>query len=81
VRWIDAEQVDDSNIAAALEGVDGVFVPGGFGARAIEGKIAAARWARENKVPYLGVCLGMQVAVIEFARQHCGHARCQQLGV
>ena len=72
VRWIDAEQVDDSNIAAALEGVDGVFVPGGFGARAIEGKIAAARWARENKVPYLGVCLGMQVAVIEFARNIAG---------
>ncbi len=72
IRWIDAEQLSDSNVAQQLEGVHGVFVPGGFGPRAIEGKIAAARWARENRVPYMGVCLGMQVAVVEFARNVAG---------
>jgi CTP synthase len=57
---------------AALAGVDGVIVPGGFGYRGVEGKIAAIRWAREEKTPYLGICLGMQLAVIEFARNVCG---------
>jgi CTP synthase len=71
VRWVDAEQVDRTNVAELLGGVDGVFVPGGFGQRAIEGKIEAVRWARESGVPYLGVCLGMQVAVIEYARHVC----------
>src|SRR5690606_25786562 len=51
-----------------LEKMDGILVPGGFGSRGVEGKIAAVRYARENKIPYLGICLGMQVAVIEFAR-------------
>jgi CTP synthase len=72
VRWVDAESVDDTSIDAALAGVDGVFVPGGFGPRAIEGKIAAVQWARERRVPYFGVCLGMQVAVVEFARSIAG---------
>ena len=74
IRWVDAEQLDDSNAEEQLRGVHGVFVPGGFGPRAIEGKIAAARWAREQLVPYMGVCLGMQVAVVEFARHIAGMA-------
>ena len=62
------------NAARILEGVDGILVPGGFGGRGIEGKIAAARYARERGIPYLGICLGMQVAVIEFARSVLGYA-------
>ncbi|MEW6581790.1 MAG: CTP synthase [Actinomycetota bacterium] len=69
IDWVDAERED---MDAALAGVDGVLVPGGFGNRGIEGKIAAVRHARLNAVPYLGICLGMQVAVIEFARDACG---------
>ena len=74
VRWVDSEALTPDNVADVLRGVDGVFVPGGFGARGIEGKVAAARWAREQQVPYLGVCLGMQVAVVEFARNVAGMA-------
>ncbi|MEO6866487.1 MAG: CTP synthase [Gaiellales bacterium] len=72
MRWIDSETVNDDNVEDLLRGVDGVFVPGGFGDRGIEGKIAAARYAREHTVAYLGVCLGMQVAVVEFARNVAG---------
>ena len=72
IRWVDSEHVTDENVADVLRGVDGVFVPGGFGDRGIEGKIAAARYAREHDVAYLGVCLGMQVAVVEFARNVAG---------
>ena len=61
-----------------LEGKDGILVPGGFGVRGVEGKIAAVKFARENRIPYLGICLGMQVAVIEFARDVVGLERCQQ---
>jgi CTP synthase len=69
IDWVDAE---DRDLAGALERADGVLVPGGFGGRGIEGKIAAARYAREREVPYLGICLGMQIAVVEFARHVCG---------
>jgi CTP synthase len=72
MRWVDSEHVTEDNVADVLRGVDGIFVPGGFGDRGIEGKIAAARHARENGVAYLGVCLGMQVAVVEFARNVAG---------
>jgi CTP synthase len=70
VVWIDAEKVADGDLAA-LDEVDGILVPGGFGVRGIEGKVQAARYARERGVPYLGICLGMQVAVIEYARNIC----------
>jgi CTP synthase len=71
IRCIDSEQIEDKG-TALLEGVDALLVPGGFGERGIEGKIATVRYARENRIPYLGVCLGMQVAVIEFARNVAG---------
>ena len=72
VRWVDSEQVTDENAAVLLSGCDSVLVPGGFGDRGIEGKISAVRYARENKVPFLGICQGMQMAVVEFARHVCG---------
>ena len=74
VRWVDSEEVTDENAAEILSGVDGILVPGGFGDRGIEGKISAIRYAREQKVPFLGICLGMQMAVVEFARHVCGMA-------
>ena len=72
VKWIDSEQVNDENVASLLDDVDGVLVPGGFGDRGIEGKISAIRYAREQKRPFLGICLGMQLASIEFARNVLG---------
>ena len=74
IRWIDSEKITDENAAETLAGCDGLIVPGGFGDRGVEGMIATARYAREKDVPYLGICLGMQVAVIEFARHVCGLA-------
>ncbi|WP_313371004.1 glutamine hydrolyzing CTP synthase, partial [Sedimentibacter sp.] len=68
VSWIHSENVNEENYKEILKGHDGILVPGGFGDRGIEGKILAAGYARENKVPFLGICLGMQMAVIEFAR-------------
>ncbi|VAX40128.1 CTP synthase, partial [hydrothermal vent metagenome] len=67
-RWIEASEVEDGNAAEMLAGLDGVIVPGGFGSRGVEGKIASVRYCREQGVPYLGICLGFQVAVIEFVR-------------
>jgi CTP synthase len=72
VRWIEGEALEQKGAAALLSGVDGIVVPGGFGERGIEGKILAAQFARERGVPYLGLCLGMQVATIEFARHVVG---------
>jgi CTP synthase len=71
IRWINSEEIERRGVEA-LEGLHGIVVPGGFGYRGVEGKIAAARFARENKVPYLGLCLGMQVMVIELARHALG---------
>lgn len=71
IRWIDSEGITDENASEMLSGCAGLIVPGGFGDRGVEGMIAAARYAREHDVPYLGICLGMQVAVIEFARHVC----------
>ena len=72
IRWIHAEDVENRSADALLAGVQGVVVPGGFGERGWEGKIAAARWAREHRVPYLGLCFGMQAMVTEFARNVAG---------
>ncbi len=71
-RWVNAELVTQDNVHDILDGVNGILVPGGFGDRGIEGKITAIRYARERKVPFFGICLGMQVAVIEFARHVLG---------
>ncbi len=68
IKWIDSETIEEENVAEKLEGLDGVIVPGGFGKRGIEGMIVTAKYCRENNLPYLGICLGMQVGVIEFAR-------------
>mgnify|MGYP000415608018 CR=1 FL=1 len=68
IRWVNAEDVYDHNVDELLDGVKGILVPGGFGDRGIEGKIIAIKYAREKKVPFFGICLGMQVAVVEFAR-------------
>ena len=74
IRWINSEEVTDENAAALLAGADGILVPGGFGDRGVEGKISAIRYAREQKIPFLGICLGLQMAVVEFARHVCGLA-------
>jgi CTP synthase len=71
IDYIDSERIESEG-PAMLQGFDAILVPGGFGKRGIEGKIAAARFAREHKVPYLGICLGMQVATIEYARDVAG---------
>ena len=72
IQWVDSEGVTDDNAAEKLAGCSGILVPGGFGDRGIEGMIAACRYARENNIPYFGICLGMQMAVIEFARHVLG---------
>ncbi len=72
IHWIDSESINTENVSETLSALDGIIVPGGFGQRGIEGMILAAKYARENKVPYFGICLGMQIAVIEFARDAAG---------
>ncbi|MDI9371277.1 MAG: CTP synthase [Synergistaceae bacterium] len=72
IRSVEAEAIEATGAADLLEGAHGILVPGGFGARGIEGKISAARYARENGIPFFGLCLGMQAAVVEFARHVCG---------
>jgi CTP synthase len=72
IRWVDSEALTKENLHDALDGVAGIVVPGGFGHRGIEGKVLAAHFARDHKVPYLGLCLGLQCAVIEFAREVVG---------
>ena len=74
VHWIDSEEITPENASEILSGLDGIIVPGGFGSRGIEGMIVAARYARENMIPYFGICLGMQIEVIEFARNVAGIA-------
>jgi CTP synthase len=71
IRYVDSETIETDGIGV-LDGADGILVPGGFGERGVEGKIAAVQYARERGIPYLGICLGMQVAVIEFARHVAG---------
>ena len=71
IKWLDSEEITEKSAGLLLRDVDGILVPGGFGSRGIEGMINAARYARENNIPYLGLCLGMQIAIIEFARHVC----------
>ena len=75
MTWLEAEGLESEDYAAQLKGFDGILVPGGFGKRGIEGMLNAIRYARENKVPYFGICLGMQTACIEYARNVCGLAK------
>jgi len=72
IRWINSEEVERANVSDFLRDVDGILVPGGFGDRGIEGKIEAVRYAREGRIPFLGLCLGMQLAVVEFSRNVMG---------
>jgi CTP synthase len=72
IRWIDSETIHKENVSEALDGVDGVLVPGGFGSRGIEGMVEAIHYARTNKIPFLGLCLGMQLSIVEYARNVLG---------
>jgi len=72
IVWVDAEEVEEKGSEACLDGASGILIPGGFGERGIEGKISGVKYARENNIPFLGICLGLQCAVIEFARSVCG---------
>jgi CTP synthase len=72
LHWIDAEDITEKTVGQLLKSVNGIVIPGGFGYRGTEGKITAARYARENKIPYLGLCLGMQIAIIEYMRNVVG---------
>ena len=72
IRWVNSEDVEETGVEKALAGIDGIIVPGGFGTRGVEGKIMAVQYARENKIPFLGICLGMHCTVIEFARNVLG---------
>ncbi len=74
IHWLDSEEITEDTVDAMLDGLDGIIVPGGFGNRGTEGMILAAKYAREHSVPYFGICLGMQIAVIEFARNAAGMA-------
>ena len=74
IHWVDSEKLTETNFEESLSSYDGIIVPGGFGERGIEGMILAARYARENRIPYFGICLGMQIAVIEYARNVAGIA-------
>lgn len=73
IRWIDSEELTRENAAYILQGVDGILVPGGFGTRGTEGKIVAIEYAREQRIPFLGICLGMQMAIVEFTRNVLGY--------
>ncbi len=72
IRWIDSEGLTEETVSSQLAGLNGILVPGGFGSRGIEGMVLAAQYAREKQIPYLGICLGMQIAVMEFARHAAG---------
>lgn len=74
IKWVESEDVTDESAPAVFRDVQGIIVPGGFGNRGIEGMIASAKYAREQNIPYFGICLGMQIATIEFARDVCGYA-------
>ena len=79
LRWVDSETVTPDNVGSVLQGVSGVLVPGGFGNRGIDGMLCAIRYAREQKIPYLGLCLGMQLAIVDFARNVIGLERAHSI--
>ena len=79
IRWIDAEKVSKESSAKLLGGVDGILIPGGFGTRGSEGKIEAICYAREKQIPFLGICLGMQMAIVEFSRNVLGYAKANSI--
>ena len=72
IRWVDSEEIERQGCEALLKGIDGILIPGGFGCRGTEGKVQAAGYARKNRIPFLGICLGMQMAIVEFARDAAG---------
>ena len=72
IDWIQSEDITEENVHEYLKDADGILVPGGFGNRGVEGKITTIKYARENNVPFFGICLGMQLAAVEFARNVCG---------
>ena len=72
IKWVDSEEVTNENAPEIFSDVSGILVPGGFGSRGIDGKIAAIKYARENNIPFLGLCLGMQLSIVEFARDVVG---------
>ena len=72
IKWVDSEELNEENVDEVLGGVQGILVPGGFGDRGIDGKITAIKYAREHEVPFLGLCLGMQLSIVEYARHICG---------
>lgn len=74
IKWVDSETVTEENVSEILSDVTGILVPGGFGDRGIDGKISAIKYARENNIPFLGLCLGMQLSIVEFARHVVGYA-------
>lgn len=73
IKWIESSELNENNISTKLKGVDGILVPGGFGERGVEGMILSSKYARENNIPYLGICLGMQIATIDIARNILGY--------
>ena len=79
LKWINAEILESNDSTGVFQGVSGILIPGGFGSRGIEGKIKAAQFARENKIPFFGICLGLQCAVIDFARNVCGLANANSM--
>jgi len=72
VEWVETTELKGDNVKKRLEGMDGIIVPGGFGSRGVEGKINCIKYVRENKIPFLGLCYGLQLAVVEYARHACG---------
>ena len=74
IHWIEAEGMENEALRQQLSGMDGILIPGGFGIRGVSGMIHAIRFSREKKYPFFGICLGLQCAVIEFARDECGLA-------
>lgn len=73
IRWVDSEKLTEKNVQELLKNIDGILIPGGFGTRGTMGKITAVRYAREHKIPFLGICLGMQMAIVEYARNVLGY--------